>query len=66
MVYGICYSPISKEQELRKLGCADSKTLTEDKREVIFKDLCNEKKSDIGWAVEVISPNVICNSMLSR
>lgn len=66
MVYGVSYCPISKEDELKNLGCADSKSLTEEKRELIFKKLCDEKKSVIGWAVEVISPNIICNSMLSR
>ncbi|XP_075218182.1 ribonuclease H2 subunit A isoform X2 [Lycorma delicatula] len=66
MVYGICFCPLSEENELKDLGCADSKTLTEEKREAIFKILCDEKDSGIGWAVEVISPNTICNSMLRR
>ncbi|KAJ9595409.1 hypothetical protein L9F63_013393 [Diploptera punctata] len=65
MVYGICYCPISKSELLKDLGCADSKSLTEEKREVIFEKLCNEKAT-IGWIIEAISPNIICNSMLRR
>ncbi|PSN50660.1 Ribonuclease H2 subunit A [Blattella germanica] len=65
MVYGICFCPIDKAELLKELGCADSKSLTEEKREVIFEKLCNEQDS-IGWAFEAISPNTICNSMLRR
>ena len=65
MVYGVCYCPISKSELLKDLGCADSKSLTEEKREVIFEKLCKERES-IGWLIEAISPNVICNSMLRR
>jgi ribonuclease HII len=65
MVYGICYCPLSKAENLKALGCADSKSLTEEKRELIFEKLCKETEY-IGWAIEAISPNVICNSMLRR
>ena len=65
MVYGIAYSPISKKKLLVDLGCADSKTLSEEKRDVIFDQIC-EKHEEIGWAVEAISPNVIANSMYRR
>lgn len=65
MVYGVSYCPIKMEEDLKKLECADSKTLTEKKREEIFETL--KKANDfIGWMVEVISPNVICNRMLQR
>lgn len=64
-MYGVSYCPINMEEDLRKLECADSKTLTEKKREEIFETL--KKANDfIGWMVEVISPNVICNRMLQR
>jgi ribonuclease H2 subunit A len=65
MVYGICYCPLSKAENLKALGCADSKSLTEEKRELIFEKLCKETEY-IGWAIEAISPNIICNSMLRR
>ncbi|XP_024082321.1 ribonuclease H2 subunit A isoform X2 [Cimex lectularius] len=65
MVYGICYCPKSKQNLLEESGCADSKTLTEQKREEIFEKLC-EKDEDIKWEVKVISPTDISNCMLRR
>jgi len=65
MVYGICYCPLSKAENLKALGCVDSKSITEEKRELIFEKLCAETEY-IGWAIEAISPNFICNSMLRR
>lgn len=67
-MYGIAFCPLDKGDVLKKLGCADSKQLTEEKREVIFDDI-NRKEyatTAIGWAVEVISPNEISQSMLRR
>lgn len=65
MVYGISYAPLSEKQLLKDLGCADSKSLSEDKRDTIFDEICkNEAK--MGWAVDVISPNVIANCMYRR
>ncbi|CAN7999625.1 unnamed protein product, partial [Ixodes pacificus] len=32
MVYGIAYCPVEFEEDLKRLGFADSKTLTEEKR----------------------------------
>lgn len=68
MVYGIAFCPISKQSLLKDLGCADSKQLTEEQRELIFvnsnqKDYSTES---VGWAVDLISPNDISNSMLRR
>ncbi|XP_055636565.1 ribonuclease H2 subunit A [Toxorhynchites rutilus septentrionalis] len=68
MVYGIAFSPISKKDVLKQLGFADSKQLTEEKRDIIFDNM-NRKDfaiESIGWAVEVISPNQISMSMLRR
>lgn len=65
MVYGISYAPLTEKQLLVDLGCADSKTLTEDQRDAIFDKIC-ENHDRMGWAVEVISPNVIANSMYRR
>lgn len=65
MVYGISYAPLSQKQLLVDLGCADSKSLTEKKRDEIFDDICKHK-NNIGWAIDTISPNVIANSMYRR
>ncbi|XP_055544359.1 ribonuclease H2 subunit A [Wyeomyia smithii] len=68
MVYGIAFNPKSQNDVLKKLGCADSKQLTEEKRDQIFNDI-NQKDyavASVGWAVEVISPNEISMSMLRR
>lgn len=65
MVYGIAFCPVNKTDLLEKLQCDDSKALTEEKRDDIFSNICKETNY-IGWAVEVISPNVICNSMFRR
>ncbi|KAL9926422.1 ribonuclease H2 subunit A [Glossina fuscipes fuscipes] len=68
MVYGIAYCPLNSKQILTDLGCADSKELTEEKRDVIFDNINTQPYacSCIGWAVEIISPNVISNNMLGR
>ncbi|XP_076300367.1 ribonuclease H2 subunit A [Lasioglossum baleicum] len=65
MVYGIAYAPLSEKQLLVDLGCADSKSLTEEKRDAIFDEICKHG-DNMGWAVDVISPNIICNSMYRR
>lgn len=39
MVYGIAFCSLSDAEVLKTLGCADSKQLTEETREVIFDDL---------------------------
>ncbi|XP_043275595.1 ribonuclease H2 subunit A [Venturia canescens] len=65
MSYGIAYAPLSRKQTLVDLGCADSKTLTEEQRDKIFDKIC-EKHEEMGWSIEAISPNVIANSMYSR
>lgn len=73
MVYGIAFCPIEHKDILIDLGCADSKALTEEKREDIFQKITaqnDEENSDekqvIGWAVDVIAPHVISTNMLSR
>ncbi|XP_030383814.1 ribonuclease H2 subunit A [Scaptodrosophila lebanonensis] len=68
MVYGISYCPLESKQALVDLGCADSKQLTEEKRDIIFNDIntLDYAKECIGWAVEIISPNVISTSMNRR
>lgn len=55
MVYGISFCPLEKAEVLKTLGCADSKQLTEEKREVIFNDICTKDyaNTNVAWAVEV-------------
>lgn len=65
MVYGTSFCPVERADILKKLKCADSKDLTEEKRDVIFSNILSSLDV-VGWAVEVISPNRICNSMLKR
>jgi len=65
MVYGICYYPLSKAEEVKNLGLADSKTLTEEQREELFK-IIDENKEFMGWAINILSPNYLSKSMLRR
>ncbi|XP_047025577.1 ribonuclease H2 subunit A [Helicoverpa zea] len=68
MVYGIAYCPVDQTKILHTLGCADSKALTEEKRDDIFTKMLSEEESlnNVGWVAEVISPNYISNSMYRR
>ncbi|XP_071769747.1 ribonuclease H2 subunit A [Centroberyx gerrardi] len=65
MVYGICFCPVSRKEELKDLKVADSKTLTEPQREDLFHKL-DEAKGFVGWALQILSPNTISTSMLQR
>ncbi|XP_045625392.1 ribonuclease H2 subunit A [Procambarus clarkii] len=65
MVYGICFCPLSKHDDLKAAGVADSKTLTEEQREKIF-GIIHEHNEYIGWSLEVISPLYISNCMYKR
>ncbi|KAL5022714.1 hypothetical protein ScPMuIL_001869 [Solemya velum] len=65
MVYGTCYSPLSAQDKLKEIGLADSKTLSEEQREEMFKKMC-EAQDYVGWMVEILSPTFISNSMLKR
>lgn len=68
MVYGIAFCAKSKASLLKDLGCADSKQLTEEKRDEIFVN-ANQHADPLeyaGWAVDIISPNDISTSMLRR
>lgn len=68
MVYGIAYCPVNQTKILCDLGCADSKALTEEKRDEIFTKMLSKEESlnTVGWISEVISPNYISNSMYRR
>ncbi|XP_055684106.1 ribonuclease H2 subunit A [Lutzomyia longipalpis] len=68
LVYGISFCAMTNTDVLKDLGCADSKQLTEEKRETIFYDINNKKDAldNMGWAVELISPNYISQCMQRR
>ncbi|XP_038627185.1 ribonuclease H2 subunit A [Tachyglossus aculeatus] len=65
MVYGICFCPLSRQGDLTALKVADSKTLTESERERLFGKL-DAAREFVGWALEVLSPNLISTSMQRR
>lgn len=65
MVYGICYCPVSMMDKLADLGFADSKTLTEEKRDKLLT-VIEENTDFIGWAIKIIAPTRISNDMLGR
>lgn len=63
-MYGIAVCCNNEAATLETLECADSKALNEEKRDEIFTQILKCPK--IAWAVEIISPKTICNSMLQR
>jgi len=65
MTYGICYGPIAGEKKLKGMGFMDSKQLTEEVRERLFKEI-KEASDFIGWSVAVLSPQDISGHMLGR
>lgn len=65
MVYGIAFCPINEAALLASLNCDDSKVLKEQQRDEIFEEICKNSQK-IGWAIELLSPNKICNNMLNR
>lgn len=65
MVYGICYCPVQRHEDLKKAGVADSKTLKEADREKIF-EIIHDKNDFIGWSLEIISPVYISTTMNKR
>lgn len=68
MSYAIAYYPQSDEDVLAKMEFADSKALTEVKREKLFEALQTrgEGFQNLGYMIKVISPNAISNAMLRR
>ncbi|XP_025018071.1 ribonuclease H2 subunit A isoform X2 [Tetranychus urticae] len=66
MVYGIAYFPIDVKAKMEKQDFADSKSLTENKREEIFNRICAGKIDNFGWMTNVLSPVTISNSMFRR
>ncbi|KAM9251531.1 LOW QUALITY PROTEIN: ribonuclease H2 subunit A [Cariama cristata] len=65
MVYGVCYCPVEKLEELEALGVADSKTLSEAERERRF-GLLEGASEVLGWALHVLPPAHISACMQQR
>eukprot|EP01100_Stratorugosa_tubuloviscum_P005330 TRINITY_DN2395_c0_g3_i1.p1 TRINITY_DN2395_c0_g3~~TRINITY_DN2395_c0_g3_i1.p1 ORF type:complete len:260 (-),score=82.89 TRINITY_DN2395_c0_g3_i1:8-787(-) len=61
MVYSICYFKVSQQNQFKKFGFADSKTLTEAERESLFTKI---KENNIGFEVDVITPEFLSFKML--
>ncbi|GAA5969937.1 hypothetical protein JCM21900_004452 [Sporobolomyces salmonicolor] len=64
-VYGIAFCKLSYLDELKELGFADSKTLTDPLREKLFKIIL-EHQENVKYAVTVMSPNDISMGMLRK
>ncbi|CAI5760424.1 unnamed protein product [Candida verbasci] len=68
MVYGISYSLERFSNDLQnKYGFADSKVLTDDKRQELFKlieDETHELNKNVGWATTTITAKDISSGML--
>uniref|UniRef100_A0A8C9UNQ6 Ribonuclease n=1 Tax=Spermophilus dauricus TaxID=99837 RepID=A0A8C9UNQ6_SPEDA len=65
MVYAICYCPLSRLADLEAMKVADSKTMSESDRDRLFAKM-EENGDFVGWALDVLSPNLISTSMLGR
>ncbi|XP_067935444.1 ribonuclease H2 subunit A-like [Watersipora subatra] len=65
MVYGVAYSPLDNKGDLKEMGFADSKTLSEPQRDKMFDEL-NARTDAIGWMVKILSPHYISTCMLRR
>ncbi|MBZ3891246.1 Ribonuclease H2 subunit A [Sciurus carolinensis] len=65
MVYAICYCPLSRLADLEAMKVADSKTMSESERDRLFAKM-EENGDFVGWALDVLSPNLISTSMLGR
>ena len=64
MVYACAYCEASLRGPLAKRAFADSKTLTEEKREALYEEILAD--SGLGWAVESISARELSAKMLQR
>ncbi|KAI0734131.1 ribonuclease H2 subunit A [Fomitopsis betulina] len=65
LVYGIAYCPASYQDDLDKLGFADSKTLTAATRSTLLNKLCSDPEN-LAWSVRVLCPQAISSGMLRR
>jgi hypothetical protein len=64
MVYGAAFCAVSNKERLAKAAYADSKTLTEEKRESLFAQL--KADATMGWVVDSISAHALSTKMLRK
>ncbi|GAA5984919.1 hypothetical protein JCM10908_002451 [Rhodotorula pacifica] len=64
-VYGVAYCKLDYSDELKQMGFADSKTLTDPLREELFKQML-EHGEDVKYAATIMSPNDISMGMLRK
>lgn len=64
MVYGSAFCRVQDEARLKAMGFADSKTLTEAKRESLWSEL--RSVGFIGWRIRVLHAQEISSGMLRR
>eukprot|EP01112_Ceratiomyxa_fruticulosa_P007066 TRINITY_DN1821_c0_g1_i1.p1 TRINITY_DN1821_c0_g1~~TRINITY_DN1821_c0_g1_i1.p1 ORF type:complete len:374 (-),score=80.21 TRINITY_DN1821_c0_g1_i1:71-1027(-) len=64
LVYGCSYCPAEDSDSLKRMGFADSKTLSESQRNKLFDKICNATAHRIGWEVIVLSPEELSQKML--
>ncbi|EDQ88723.1 uncharacterized protein MONBRDRAFT_25972 [Monosiga brevicollis MX1] len=65
MVYAVAFAPLSENARMKKLGFADSKQLSEAKRDELFK-VIKENADWMGWKVHMLAASDISAGMLSR
>ncbi|CAG9464415.1 unnamed protein product [Pedinophyceae sp. YPF-701] len=63
MVYGVAFCPVADLEALKKKGFADSKALTEERRDTLFEDLLNDPR--LGFLVDSLSAATISAQMLA-
>ncbi|KAI3432463.1 hypothetical protein D9Q98_004012 [Chlorella vulgaris] len=65
MVYAVAFAPISRVKDLKAMGFADSKTLSEEKRERLFS-VIQAEGGTLGYQADVLSAALISGKMLGR
>ena len=66
MVYGACVCPVHLLPVLRELGVADSKVLTETRREQLLRQVQELREAGVRLYVRVLQAEEISNRMLRR
>jgi ribonuclease H2 subunit A len=64
LVYAVCFCPVSRAGDLRKMGVADSKTLGLEKRELYRSKI--EESEWLEYRVDVLMPKQLSAKMLRK